>query len=299
MLFRSIAHGTPEQQAEFLPGMLRGDHVWCQLFSEPGAGSDLASLGTRAVLDGDEWVVNGQKVWTSLGQFADYAILLARTDIDAPKHKGITYFLLDMRTPGIEVRPLRQITGTAHFNEVFLTDVRIPHHAVVGHVHEGWKVAHTTLTSERAFIGGGNGSWTVDGLLSLAKANGSWNNPAIRDDLMKAKVRAATLQYLGYRMRTAFSQRRMPGPEMFIMKLAYSRHWAASMDTAMSVIGADAMLAEGDTSSWGQYLLTQFAIRLGGGTDEVQANIMAEQGLGLPREPSNDRDTPWKDLLRS
>ena len=294
-----IAHGTPEQQAEFLPGMLRGDHVWCQLFSEPGAGSDLASLGTRAVLDGDEWVVNGQKVWTSLGQFADYAILLARTDIDAPKHKGITYFLLDMRTPGIEVRPLRQITGTAHFNEVFLTDVRIPQHAVVGHVHEGWKVAHTTLTSERAFIGGGNGSWTVDGLLSLAKANGSWNNPAIRDDLMKAKVRAATLQYLGYRMRTAFSQRRMPGPEMFIMKLAYSRHWAASMDTAMSVIGADAMLAEGDTSSWGQYLLTQFAIRLGGGTDEVQANIMAEQGLGLPREPSNDRDTPWKDLLRS
>lgn len=294
-----MAHGTPEQQREFLQPMLRGDHVWCQLFSEPGAGSDLASLATRAVRDGDEWVVDGQKVWTSLGQFADWAILLARTDPDVPKHHGITYFLLDMRSPGVEVRPLRQITGTAHFNEVFLTDVRIPHRNVLGVVDGGWKVARTTLTSERAFIGGGGGAWNVDGLIALARVRGVIDEPTTRDALMRAYSRAATLTYLGYRMRTAISQHRMPGPEMFIIKLAYARHWAATMDTAMEVLGADATITDHDTSAWGQYFLSQYAIRLGGGTDEVQGNIIAEQGLGLPREPSSDTATPWKDLVRS
>jgi alkylation response protein AidB-like acyl-CoA dehydrogenase len=293
-----MAHGTPEQQQRYLDGMLRGDEVWCQLFSEPGAGSDLAGLGTRAVLDGDEWIVNGQKVWTSLGQFAEFGILLARTDPDVPKHRGITYFILDMRTPGIEVRPLVQMTGTAHFNEVFLTDVRIPVANVVGEVGNGWKVAQTTLTSERAFIGGGNSSWTVGALLELARANGTASDPVIRQNLMRAHIRAATLAYMGYRLRTAASQRRMPGPEMFVMKLAYARHWAATMDTAMEVVGADGMLTDQPASVWGNFLLSQFAIRLGGGTDEVQANIIAEQGLGLPREPSNDRDTAWKDLVR-
>ncbi len=294
-----MAHGTPAQQKAFLQPILRGDHVWCQLFSEPGAGSDLASLATRAARDGDEWVINGQKVWTSLGQFADHAILLARTDPDAPKHRGITYFLLDMRTPGIEVRPLRQITGTAHFNEVFLTDVRIPDCNVVGEVGNGWKVAQTTLTSERAFIGGGGGAWTIDGLIATAQRLGVAHEPPIRQALMRAYCRAATLTYLGYRMRTAFSQRRMPGPEMFVMKRAYAMHWAATMDTAMEVLGAQGMLTDHADSSWGQCFLSQYAIRLGGGTDEVQANIIGEQGLGLPREPSSDRDTPWKDLVRS
>jgi len=294
-----MTHGTPDQQREFLQPMLRGDHVWCQLFSEPGAGSDLASLATRAVRDGDEWVVDGQKVWTSLGQFADWAILLARTNPDAPKHCGITYFLLDMRSPGIEVRPLRQITGTAHFNEVFLTDVRIPHRNVLGAVDDGWKVARTTLTSERSFIGGGGGAWNVDALIALARDHGVIDEPTTRDALMRAYSRAATLTYLGYRMRTAISQRRMPGPEMFIMKLAYARHWATTMDTAMEVLGAAATITDNDTSAWGQYFLSQYAIRLGGGTDEVQGNIIAEQGLGLPREPSTDSATPWKDLVRS
>lgn len=296
-----MAHGTADQQHELLPKILTGDHVWCQLFSEPGAGSDLASLATRAVRDGDEWVVNGQKVWTSLGQFADHAILLARTDPDVPKHRGITFFLLDMRTPGIEVRPLRQITGTAHFNEVFLTDVRIPHTNIIGEVGNGWKVANTTLTSERAFIGGGGGAWNVDGLIAFARANGTVNDPVTRQALMRAYSRSATLTYLGYRLRTAFSQRRMPGAEIFIMKLAYARHWAATMDTAMGVAGAAGTLTEGDSDAgaWGQYLLSQFAIRLGGGTDEVQANIIGEQALGLPREPSIDRDVAWKDLVRS
>ena len=294
-----MAHGTPEQQRQFLEPVLRGRHVWCQLFSEPGAGSDLASLATRAVRDGDEWVVTGQKVWTSLGQFADFAILLARTDPDVPKHRGITYFLLDMRSPGIEVRPLRQITGTAHFNEVFLTDVRIPHCNVVGEVGNGWKVAQTTLTSERAFIGGGGGAWSVDGLIALATTTGMVKELPVRQALMRAYCRASTLTYLGYRMRTAFSQKRTPGPEMFIMKLAYARHWAATTDTAMAVLGAEGMLTDRESSAWGQYFLSQYAIRLGGGTDEVQANIIAEQGLGLPREPSTDRGVPWKDLVRS
>src|SRR6266487_4956525 len=150
-----IAHGSDEQKQRYLEPMLRGDEIWCQLFSEPGAGSDLAGLSTRAVKDGDEWVVNGQKVWTTGAQHSDVAILLARTDTEAPKHEGITYFLLDMRTPGIDVRPLRQINGVAHFNEVFLDDVRLPLDAVVGDVHKGWTVARTTLTSERALIGGG------------------------------------------------------------------------------------------------------------------------------------------------
>ena len=294
-----MAHGTPEQQQRYLQGMLRGDDVWCQLFSEPGAGSDLAALATRAVRDGDEFVINGQKVWTSLGQFADFGILLARTNPDVPKHRGITYFIVDMRTPGIEVRPLVQMTGTAHFNEVFLTDVRIPAANVVGEIDNGWKVTHTTLTSERAFIGGGNGTWNVDALIDLAKANGTVDDPSIRQGLMQAYTRAAAMTYLGYRLRTAASQRRMPGPEMFIMKLAYARHWAATMETAMQVVGAEAMLTSEPSNVWGQYFLSQFAIRLGGGTDEVQANIIAEQGLGLPREPSNDRDIPWKDLARS
>jgi alkylation response protein AidB-like acyl-CoA dehydrogenase len=293
-----IAHGSPDQQSRFLGPMLRGEHVWCQLFSEPDAGSDLASLGTRAELDGDTWVVNGQKVWTSLGQFADYAILLARTNPDVPKHHGITYFLLDMSTPGIEVRPLRQITGVAHFNEVFLNDVRIPSDNVVGGVDRGWSVARTTLNSERAFIGGGSNSWSVDELIEMAAKRGLTSDPIVRQDLMRAETRAATLRFLGYRLRTAMSRGTVPGREALIMKLAYARHWAATMDVAMSLLGPDGMLHDSD-ENWQHAFLSQYAIRLGGGTDEVQQNIIGELGLGLPREPSVDRNTAWKDLARS
>jgi alkylation response protein AidB-like acyl-CoA dehydrogenase len=297
-----MAHGTPEQQHRFLEPMLRGDHIWCQLFSEPGAGSDLASLATRAVLDGDTWVVNGQKVWTSFGQFADYGILLARTDPDVPKHAGITYFVVDMRTPGIEVRPLTQITGVAHFNEVFLTDVRIPAENVVGAVGDGWKVASTTLASERAFIGSGGGSWTVPELIELARRTGRAADPVVRQALMRAHCRAGALTYLGYRMRTAMSLQRMPGPEMLVMKLFLARHWAATLDTAMEVLGAEGLLWGDDAlddGRWQQSLLSQFAVRLGGGTDEVQHNIIGERGLGLPREPALDKGVPWRDLVRS
>ncbi|MFZ9863058.1 MAG: acyl-CoA dehydrogenase family protein [Ilumatobacteraceae bacterium] len=295
-----IAHGTPEQQHKHLAPILKGEEVWCQLFSEPGSGSDLASLGTRAVRDGDDWVVNGQKVWTSLGQYADYAILLARTDVDQPKHAGITYFILDMKTPGIEVRPITQITGVQHFNETFLTDVRIPHSNVVGGVNEGWKVAQTTLANERNFIGSG-GSWSATDLVDLAQRRGCASDPHVRQRLAQAVSRQETLKYLGFRMRTAMSQRRMPGPEMLTLKLAFANHWRLSAETAIGILGADAMLWGDDAAEdnqWGQHLLSQFAIRIGGGTDEIQHNIIAERGLGLPREPMPDKDQPWRSLSR-
>ncbi len=291
-----IAHGTPEQQQQHLAPILKGEEVWCQLFSEPGSGSDLASLGTRAVRDGDDWVVNGQKVWTSFGQFADYAILLARTDVELPKHAGITYFILDMKSPGIDVRPITQITGVQHFNETFLTDVRIPHTNIIGDINAGWKGAQTTLMNERSHIGSG-GTWSVDQLIQLAQQRGLSGDLNIRQGLAQAHARAETLRYMGFRMRTAMSQMRMPGPEALTLKLAYANHWRLTAELATEILGAGAMLWADDApedNQWGQHLLGQFAIRIGGGTDEIQHNIIAERGLGLPREPQLDKDMPWR-----
>lgn len=291
-----IAHGTPEQQQQHLAPILKGEEVWCQLFSEPGSGSDLASLGTRAVRDGDDWVVNGQKVWTSFGQFADYAILLARTDVELPKHAGITYFILDMKSPGIDVRPITQITGVQHFNETFLTDVRIPHTNIIGDINAGWKGAQTTLMNERSHIGSG-GTWSVDQLIQLAQQRGLSGDLNIRQGLAQAHARAETLRYMGFRMRTAMSQMRMPGPEALTLKLAYANHWRLTAELATEILGAGAMLWADDApedNQWGQHLLGQFAIRIGGGTDEIQHNIIAERGLGLPREPQLDKDLPWR-----
>jgi len=291
-----IAHGTPEQQQHHLAPILKGEEVWCQLFSEPGSGSDLASLGTRAVRDGDDWIVNGQKVWTSFGQFADYAILLARTDVDLPKHAGITYFILDMKSPGIDVRPITQITGVQHFNETFLTDVRIPHTNIIGEINAGWKGAQTTLMNERSHIGSG-GTWSVDQLIQLAQQRGLSSDLNIRQGLAQAHARAETLRYMGFRMRTAMSQMRMPGPEALTLKLAYAKHWRLTAELATEILGAGAMLWADDApedNQWGQHLLGQFAIRIGGGTDEIQHNIIAERGLGLPREPQLDKDMPWR-----
>ncbi|MDA2966030.1 MAG: acyl-CoA dehydrogenase family protein [Actinomycetota bacterium] len=291
-----ITHGTPEQQQHHLAPILKGEEVWCQLFSEPGSGSDLASLGTRAVRDGDDWIVNGQKVWTSFGQFADYAILLARTDVDLPKHAGITYFILDMKSPGIDVRPITQITGVQHFNETFLTDVRIPHTNIIGEINAGWKGAQTTLMNERSHIGSG-GTWSVDQLIQLAQQRGLSSDLNVRQGLAQAHTRAETLRYMGFRMRTAMSQMRMPGPEALTLKLAYANHWILTAELATEILGAGAMLWADDApedNQWGQHLLGQFAIRIGGGTDEIQHNIIAERGLGLPREPQLDKDTPWR-----
>ena len=296
-----MVHGTDEQKRH-LGAMLRGDEIWCQLYSEPGAGSDLASLATRAVRDGDEYVVNGQKVWNTYAQFADWGILLARTDPDAPKHRGITYFLVDMSSPGIDVRPLRQISGVAHFNEVFLNDVRIPTANVLGEVDQGWRVAHTTLGNERAMIGAGTGSRNADAVIDLARERGLTDDPIIRHELVETFIRSELLRYFSMRLRAAMSRGETPGPEASVVKLAFARHAARTGDTVMRILGAEATLFGDDARShglWQDYFLNQYQVRIGGGTDEVQKNTIGERVLGLPREPSNDREIPWRDLARS
>ena len=294
-----IVHGTEEQKTTFLPSILRGEQVWCQLFSEPNAGSDLAGLRTRAELDGDEWVVTGQKVWTSSAHVADWGMLLARTDFDAPKHRGITYFLLDMRSPGIEVRPLKQATGGAEFNEVFLEEVRIPVGNVLGEVNGGWAVAMTTLTSERADIGSGHGM-SFTNILELARRFGATSDPVMRQKLMELHISYEISRFTGYRMRTAASRGEAPGPEVSVAKIAVSNRLAFQGDLVEEIMGAEGMLWGEDAPDdgyWQAMVFTgQWMARIGGGTEDVQRNIVAERVLGLPREPSNDRTTPFRDL---
>ncbi len=294
-----IAHGTPAQQARYLDPILRGEEVWCQLFSEPGAGSDLAGLSTRAVLDGEEWVVNGQKVWTSGAQHSDWGILLARTDPGQPKHRGLTYLLLDMRTPGIEIRPLRQINGVAHFNEVFLTDVRIPSENTVGEANAGWGVAITTLANERALIGAGQGGVSFADLLGLANLAVRSDDALVRQRLVEAFTRLEIIRYIGYRVQTALSRGTPLGPEGSILKLLYSRHVAETGDLVMAIEGAAGMLRGADAPQhgfWQDSFLGQFAVRIGGGTDQIQRNVIGERVLGLPPEPRVDKAVPYRDL---
>ena len=295
-----IAHGTDAQKRRFLDPLLRGVEVWCQLFSEPGAGSDLAGLRTRAVRDGDEWIVRGQKLWTSGAHHSDWGILLARTDLDAAKHRGITFFLVDMRTPGIDVRPLRQINGAAHFNEVFLTDVCVPAGNVVGEVDGGWRVAQTTLASERTLIGSGSGAGWAD-VLGLAHRMGRNADPYSRQALAQAYIRFEILRYLGLRVQTAISHGQTPGPESSVLKLAYSSHVAANGDLVLALEGVRGTLLGSDAPDagfWQQTFLGQWGSRIGGGTDQIQRNVIGERVLGLPGEPRPDKDLPFRDLPR-
>jgi alkylation response protein AidB-like acyl-CoA dehydrogenase len=283
-----LRFGTAEQQRRFLPPLLRGEEIWCQLFSEPEAGSDLASLRTSAVADGDHFVVNGQKVWSSDAQHADWGILLARTDPAAPKHQGITYFLLDMRTPGIEVRPLRQSTGHAHFNEVFFTDVRVPAANIVGTLHGGWAPVIATLTSERGVVGELGQAVTFDRIADLGRRLAVNADPVVRQQLAGVFTRLEVLRFLQLRMHTALAHGRPVGPEASIAKLAVSTHLATTADTVMAMLGAngtldhESALGEG---SWQHLFLDQWTLRLGGGTDNIQRNTIAERVLGLPKEP--------------
>ncbi len=297
-----LRHGTPEQQQRFLEPMLRGDELWCQLFSEPGAGSDLASLSTKAERDGDEWVLTGQKVWTSAVSRAKWGIVLARTDVSVPKREGITYFLLDMESAGIEPRPLRQITGDAHFAEVFLDEVRIPHEHIVGEVHEGWGPAKTTLTAERGAIAGGSTGVDADALIRLAQEFGRSGEPVMRRDLVDAHIRQEILRFLRYRTLTAVSRGERPGAEASIMKIAYAQHLSALTDTALAIQGPLATL-DGDAlparGMWSKRFLHSPSVHIAGGSDEIQRNIVGEQVLGLPQEPSVDRGVPFRDLARS
>jgi alkylation response protein AidB-like acyl-CoA dehydrogenase len=296
-----VAHGTEEQKRRFVPPSLRGDELWCQLFSEPGAGSDLAGLTTRAERDGDEWIVNGQKVWNSFAHLADWGILLARTDWDVPKHRGITFFLVDMHSPGVEPRPLRQITGVAHFNETFLTDVRIPADQVLGEVNGGWGVAQTTLANERALIGGASPLGFRD-YVELARHYGKANDPEIRQRLAAAYTRFQILRWLGQRAQAAAKSGRALGPESSVAKLVISEHSAKNGDLALAIEGAAGLLSGRDAFEdgfWQQQFLGQWGVRIGGGTEQVQRNIIGERVLGLPSEPRPDKTEPFRSIPKN
>lgn len=292
-----MRHGTPDQQQRFLPAMLRGEQIWCQLFSEPEAGSDLASLRTKAELDPskDEWVITGQKVWTSQAAESQMGILLARTDPSVPKHLGITYFLCDMNAPGIDIRPLRQLTGQSHFSEVFLDEVRIPSSMVLNGVGGGWKAAVTTLSNERATISGSERGKEFGLVQRLVRDHGLASDPLIRQRLADCYTRHQILSYLSYRMQTALSQGSPLGAEASVMKLFYAEHLRRLADLAVSVQGVQGSLwDDGDAGGlWQHRMLAALAIKIAGGSNEIQHNIIGERVLGLPKEPSNDRDEPF------
>ena len=286
-----MACGTPAQRERFLPAIRRGEHLWCQLFSEPDAGSDLASLRTRAERDGDGWVVSGQKVWTSGARSADWAILLARTEPASKRHQGITYFLCDMRSPGVEVRPLVQINRAAHFNEVHLDGVRLPADAVVGELGEGWPVARTTLGSERAMIGSMNALDRLGSVIERARKAGRADEPVLRDQLMQAWILASVLGYTGDRVLEAVRKGGQVGPEASVLKLSVSTLMARFGELAMSVLGPEGLLEGPDAADERGYgplqdmFLSQWSSRIGGGTEQMQRNLIAERALGLPRDP--------------
>jgi len=306
-----LRHGTDAQRRRFLRPLWTGEEVWCQLFSEPGAGSDLAGLGTRAVRDGDDWVVNGQKVWTSLAHEADWGILIARSNPDLPKHQGMTYFACDMVAPGVEVRPLRQATGEAEFNEVFLTDVRIPDGCRLGEVGDGWNVARTTLMNERVAIGGGpvpREGGPIGALTTTWRARPDLRTPGAHDAVLRLWVAAEVARLSGRRLRQQLAAG-TPGPEGSAQKLIFARlnqeitgleldldgeeslrynDWTMRRPSAIDVDGRPA----------GYRYLRAKGNSIEGGTSEILRNIIAERVLGLPTEPRVDTAVAWKDLPR-
>ena len=290
-----IEHGSEAQKARFLGPTARGDILWCQLFSEPGAGSDLASLATRAVRDGDDWVVTGQKVWSSFANHADMGFLLARTDPSLPKHAGIGFFLVDMRAPGVEVRPLIEMTGGNHFNEVFLTGVRVPGENLVGGPGAGWPLARTTLRHERLSIGSFSALDLFARVAEAVRERGG-AGPVLADELVQLYVHARALDLLGARVRTQLAHDRDPGPGALVMKNAVSDLMLAAADLGMRVLGADALAAQG---AFSHDFLFAPSMHIGGGTEEVVKNVAAEQGLGLPREPDASKGAPSAARSRS
>jgi alkylation response protein AidB-like acyl-CoA dehydrogenase len=294
-----VKHGTDEQKRELLPRLLSGEDAYCQLFSEPGAGSDLAGLACRAVRDGDEFIVTGQKVWNSAAQWCSRGMLLVRTDPDVPKHRGITFLLVDMDSPGIEVRPLVQPTGASHFNEVFLEEVRIPVANVLGAIDEGWGPARTVLSNESAFIGGGQGG-THDRLVLLARAHDKAGDPIIRQELALHYTRERLLAIMGERILAAVRERKVPPMDPSILKLFVAQNKVVSGNLAVAIAGPAALVGADETSPWIQAeLMGRYGISIGGGTNEVMRNNLAERALGLPKEPGYDKTMAWKDIPRS
>jgi alkylation response protein AidB-like acyl-CoA dehydrogenase len=288
-----LRHGTDAQRERYLRPLLRADEAWCQLFSEPSAGSDLANLATRAERHGDAFVVNGQKVWTSNAHLCDFAMLLVRTNPDAPKHRGITFLLLDLRTPGIEVRPLRQITGAAHFNEVFLTDVRVPLENVVGEIDGGWTPARAVLAHEASVIGGGSAAATgCAALVALAREVDRAREPAIRQRLALAFTREQILQYMKQRVQQSVRDSGRPDIDGSVMKILWSEARAERAELGVALLGAAGALS-GD---WPTLLLERFTGTIGGGTNEVHRTMIGERVLGLPAEVRVDRNVSYREL---
>jgi alkylation response protein AidB-like acyl-CoA dehydrogenase len=312
-------YGTDEQKQAFLAKNISAEHLWCQMFSEPSAGSDVASLQTRAVLDGEEWTINGQKVWTTLAHQCDYGILIARTDPEQPKHRGISMFIVDMKAPGVEIRPINQIDGGIHFNEIFFTDLRIPASWRVGDLNDGWRLATAMLMYERVAIGTGSTSgiktpnyrWWGD----EAKRRGRTDDPVIRQYLMRIYSEEATKSLVAMRTRAEMKAGKTPGPGGSLGKLHGAKIMTLLRDMAMEMIGPDT-IAWDDTgadtagpteatrfstpgSKWAKAAIGSFAANIAGGSDEIQKNIIGDRVLGLPREPSVDKDVPFRELRTS
>ncbi|HSG78631.1 MAG TPA: acyl-CoA dehydrogenase family protein [Acidimicrobiia bacterium] len=296
-----MIHGSPEQRERFLRPMLRGDEVWCQLFSEPAAGSDSAAMATTAVRDGDEWVISGQKVWTTFAHRSDWGLCVARHDADLPKHRGLTAFVIDMRDPGVTCRPLRQMTDSSNFNEVFLDGVRVPDDHRVDAVGSGWRVVTTTYLYERA--GGGLvATLPTPALATLLRDLGAADDPTVRSRYAALYARAEVLRYTGLRIQTALSKGQMPGTEGSILKLAWTDLLRDLYALGLEALGPAGALVGGDAPSGGEWagaFLGTPGLRIGGGTDEVQRNLIGERVLGLPKEPRIDLDVPFREIPTS
>jgi acyl-CoA dehydrogenase len=298
-----MAHGKPEHLTRYVKPALYGEEIWCQLFSEPAAGSDLAGIRMRAEKDGDDWVVNGQKIWTSGAHYSDFGIVVTRSDPTVPKHKGLTFFFLDMKSPGVEIKPIKQISGGANFNEVFFTNVRIPDSQRLGAPGDGWKVSLTTLMNERLAIGGGGGQLGTDQLIELARktilpdGQPAIRNSAVREKLADWYVQGQGLKYTRFRSLTALSKGQTPGPENSIGKAVSAQRGQDYSAFAMELMDMGGILNETDLvpfragfqASW----LMAPAMRIAGGTDEILKNIIAERVLGMPGDIRVDKDIPY------
>ena len=300
-----MAWADDETKERFLPKLASGEEIWCQLFSEPAGGSDLAALRTKAEKDGDEWVINGQKIWTSGAHYSDYGILVVRTDPTVAKHKGLTYFWIDMKAPGVEIKPIKQISGDSNFNEVYFTDLRISDSQRLGAEGQGWQVALTTLMNERASIGAGGGSVGVDSVFKLASEVEIDGKPAIRDPSVRAKLadwycQESGLKYTAWRTLSALSRGETPGPENSIGKLVGA---PKAQDMASFAIDLQEMAGairdpklSADAAMYQETYMAIPGLRIAGGTDEIMANIIAERVLGLPQDVRLDKGIPFNEV---
>jgi alkylation response protein AidB-like acyl-CoA dehydrogenase len=301
-----IVHGSDEQKERYLPPMLTGEEMWCQLFSEPGAGSDLANLSTRAVRDGDEYVITGQKIWTSLADVAKFGVLIARTDADVSKHTGISYFIIDMATPGIEVRPIVNMSGGGLFNEVFFDEVRVPADNLIGEEHNGWAMAKQTLANERVSLSQGGLRWghgpTVRDLVDAVRRRGRTESGAHRERLLKAYIEGEILRYHRLAL-VAAKLNKQPGPDASLRKALADPHGKVVYELAVDLEGAAGMLAggpeDGSWAEWNDGFLFSPALTVGGGTSEVLRNIIAERLLGLPHDIDVEQGMTWSEAQRT